>query len=132
MVVVGAGLSGLVAASELEAAGASVAVVEARPRVGGRTRSAFVHGEAADLGGQFVGPDHRGMRTLAEALGLRLVPASLGARPFLWRLGGGEQRVGFWPPLSLREFASLGRALVALKRLSLRVDPVSPWRSPDA
>ncbi len=132
MVVVGAGLAGLVAAAELERAGASVAVVEARPEVGGRVRSPLLDGEAADLGGQFVGPKHRGMRELAAALGLRLVPARLGARPFLWRLGGGEERVGFSPPLSLGEFWSLGRALLALKRLSLQVDPVSPWCSPGA
>ena len=132
MVVVGAGLAGLVAAAELERAGASVAVVEARPRVGGRVRSPILDGATADLGGQFVGPDHRGMLNLAATLGLRVVPTGLGTRPFLWRLQGGEDGVGFRPPLSLGEFWSLGRALVVLKRLSLRVDPVSPWRSPGA
>ena len=131
-VVVGAGLAGLVAAAELEEAGASVAVVEARPRVGGRVRSPVLDGATADLGGQFVGPKHRGMHTLAATLGLRLVPAGLSTRPFLWRLPGGEDGVGFWPPLSLSELWSLGRALVVLKRLSLRVDPSSPWRSPGA
>ena len=125
----------MVAATELERAGVSVAVVEARREVGGRARSRVLdgtNGTPADLGGQFVGPDHRGVRNLAAALGLHLVPARIGARPLLWRLGGGQERAGLAPPLSLGEYASLGGALLRLKRLSLRVDPASPWRSPNA
>ena len=49
-IVVGAGLSGLVCARELAAAGATVRVIEARDRVGGRTFSRPVAGAIADLG----------------------------------------------------------------------------------
>lgn len=134
VIVVGAGLAGLVAATELEKAGASVAVVEARREVGGRARSRVLEGAddgTADLGGQFVGPDHHKMRALAAELALNLVSAGVGARPLLWRLGD-EEHAGFTPPLSLGGYASLGRTLLRLKRLSLRVDPMSPWHSPDA
>jgi monoamine oxidase len=57
VVVVGAGLSGLTAARELAAAGASVVVLEARERVGGRLLGVRVGaGAVVDLGGEYFGP----------------------------------------------------------------------------
>ena len=49
--VVGAGLAGLAAATELERAGAPVAVLEAHSEVGGRARSRPLGGAMADLAG---------------------------------------------------------------------------------
>ena len=49
--------------AELEGAGASVTMVEARLQALGRARSPVLDGTAADLGGRLVvGPEHSGMQ----------------------------------------------------------------------
>src|SRR5690349_10640335 len=73
VVVVGAGFSGLAAARALVAAGHSVIVLEARDRVGGRTRNASIAGGRyiAEVGGQFVGPTQDRILALAKAVGAK-------------------------------------------------------------
>ncbi len=62
VLVVGAGLSGLYAARLLQQAGLSVAVLEARDRVGGRVLSQrLADGTTVDLGAQWIGPGQRRM-----------------------------------------------------------------------
>jgi len=75
VLVVGAGLSGLVAAERLQKGGHSVAVWEARDRVGGRAWSPAVGPEALrlDLGAAWHWQEHDRVRALADRLGLRRV-----------------------------------------------------------
>ena len=77
VVVVGAGLSGLIAAREIARAGRSVAVLEARDRVGGRMLSRAVAGgsEVVDLGAEFVGPTQNHILALVDELGIETFPA---------------------------------------------------------
>lgn len=75
VVVVGAGLAGLVCARELERAGFRATVYEARDRVGGRVltlRDTFDGGKYAEAGAEFVGERHTHMRALAQSYGIRL------------------------------------------------------------
>ncbi|HEX9259732.1 MAG TPA: NAD(P)/FAD-dependent oxidoreductase [Acidimicrobiales bacterium] len=84
VVVVGAGLAGLRAATDLVAAGAAVVVLEARDRVGGRVLSrteGLADGQHAESGAEFVDTTHAEVHALVAGLGLTLVPAPSGRDP---------------------------------------------------
>jgi monoamine oxidase len=72
-IVIGAGLAGLSAADELHRAGAEVAVLEARDRVGGRVWSRRLdNGAVVEMGAEFLLPGNTAVLALAERLGLAL------------------------------------------------------------
>jgi monoamine oxidase len=73
VVVIGAGLAGLTAALELEAAGLDVLVLEAEPRVGGRIHSMRQLGGTAEAGGTYIGAGYTRVIGTAERLGVKLV-----------------------------------------------------------
>jgi monoamine oxidase len=75
VVVVGAGLAGLSTARSLVAAGKTVAVLEARDRVGGRTLNRSLgDGKVVEVGGEFVGPTQDYTLGLAQELGVGTFP----------------------------------------------------------
>lgn len=76
VVVVGAGIAGLVAARNLMRAGISVSVYEALTRTGGRMFSAkdlLVNGAVTELGGEFIDSNHADMHALIKEYGLELI-----------------------------------------------------------
>jgi monoamine oxidase len=75
VLVAGAGLAGLAAAHDLLQLGASITVVDARDRVGGRVwtiRDGFADGQHAEAGGDMIDENQNEIRALASEYGLKV------------------------------------------------------------
>src|SRR4051812_29043694 len=84
IVVVGAGAAGLAAAKEIRAAGHSFALLEARPRIGGRAFTDTSLGVPFDAGAEYIHWAERSpMKRIADALGVPLKDDDSGAGRFL-------------------------------------------------
>ena len=123
VVVIGAGLSGLVCARDLARRGASVRVLEARDRVGGRLLSVPLGGRRVDVGGQWMSAGQPRLAALAAELGVDTVPQHRDGRAVIARPGaGGGLRAaidGWW-------------RVRALEKLIARARPDDPLATPNA
>lgn len=104
VVIIGAGLSGLICARRLVARGLEVRVLEARARVGGRLLSGRLAGSAVDLGGQWLSAGQERLLGLLGELGLGTFEQARARLPIL-----DEPVAGF--------FGELGRALAQLRAM---------------
>jgi monoamine oxidase len=129
VIVVGAGLAGLTAAEQLAGRGLDVRVVEARGRVGGRTYSKVMAGQAVDMGAEHIGANHRRMRALCERLGIALEPSGMLTAKARWQIAG-RDKVGNVPPVPLSELARSGKVLARLGRLARQLPMDAPWEAP--
>jgi monoamine oxidase len=120
--VVGAGLAGLSSAHQLSAAGCRVVVLEARDRVGGRTWSRPLGGDAfLDLGGQWIGPTQDRIAALAAELGIETFPT--------YSDGVARYRIGGSPTVDLPEADD---ALAELDRMAAQIPIDAPWMAEHA
>jgi monoamine oxidase len=109
IVVIGAGMAGLVAGRVLHDAGQQVVVVEGRDRIGGRTHTVDVGGASIDLGGSWI---HDGaaspMLPYVESLGIE----RLGAAPSSIVLGAAvlDRRLGQFADAGARMALSVAMA----------------------
>ncbi len=130
--VVGAGLSGLRAASVIAAAGKSVVVLEARDRVGGRTLTRPFGGGTFDLGGQWIGPGQRRLAKLADELGIRTFPTFCDGKKILDLDGVLSEYRSSIPSMSMVNLLQLQAALSYVDTKTKSVSAIHPMDSPDA
>jgi monoamine oxidase len=131
--VVGAGLAGLAAARAARAAGASVVVLEARDRVGGRTLNEELgDGKVVEVGGQWVGPTQHRLLELAAELGVDTFPTYVtGENVIEWR-GRLKRYRGTIPKVAPHVLLDVLQAQTRLNRMARRIDVEAPWLAPDA
>ena len=121
VVVIGAGLSGLVAARDLVAAGKRVTVLEARDRVGGRTLSVPLAGQVVDLGGQWIGATHDRLRALCDQLRVDTFHQYGRGRKVLVRRGRRRTYRGLLPRIPVMDLVELGWKIATLEKLARSV-----------
>lgn len=133
VVIIGAGPSGLTAAYELRKAGKSVAVLEARDRVGGRTWSQNMDGATIEIGGQWISPDQTGLYSLIEELGIETFERyKEGASVYLAEDGTRSVYTGEDFPVAESSVVEMNKLIQEMDRLTAQVDPDAPWAHPQA
>ncbi|MEE2523758.1 NAD(P)/FAD-dependent oxidoreductase [Pseudarthrobacter sp. J75] len=133
VVIVGAGPSGLTAARQLKKAGLSVAVLEARDRVGGRTWTDTIDGAMLEIGGQWVSPDQTELLALLDELGLQTYPRYRdGESVYLGADGRHRRYTGDTFPVGSETKAEMDKLVAILDGLAAEIGATEPWAHPKA
>ncbi len=131
VVVIGAGVTGLVAAAELISAGHTVTVVEARDRVGGRTWTRTIDGAMLEIGGQWISPDQTALIDLVDDLGLETFSRYRDGDSLYAALDGAPVRFsGEDFPCSPQTQEQMRLLVAAMDELAAQLDPDRPWEHP--
>ena len=133
VVVVGAGFAGLAAARELVGQGASVVVLEARDRVGGRVLNHDLgEGKVVEVGAQWIGPTQDRLAALAGELGVETFPTHSEGFNVIEYSGSLRRYRCAIPRINPVVLLDVERAQRRLNRLARSVPLDAPWEAPDA
>ena len=120
VVIIGAGLAGLIAAYRLERAGQRVIIVEGEKRVGGRLHTLDDLPGRPEAGGIQVGSGYSLLRLIASDLKVDLTEGPGGgagiaeARTALFNLGGSTITAADWPTAEVNKLAESERTILPL------------------
>ena len=132
--VVGAGFAGLAAALRLKQAGCSVAVLEARDRIGGRTFTEVRDdGGWIDRGGAWIGPGQDRIYALMDEFGVPSYKQYVDGDAMMY-LDGKQYRYQGTIPLSMSPWAvaNIGGVFLELTRMCKSIPVDAPWRAAKA
>lgn len=134
-IIIGAGFAGLSAAKALREKGVdNLLVLEARNRVGGRTKPGKIAGLDIDLGGMWLGPTQTRLKQWAEELQVQTYSTPMEGKG-CFRINGksyqgeGESFDGLFNILEGTDYLSTQRKL---KKLLAPLDCNAPWDHPKA
>ncbi len=126
--VVGAGYAGLTAARRLTQAGKSVAVLEARDRIGGRIWTfQLPDGSPVDRGGGWVANRHDAILKLASEVGVSTYKTYDHGYHLLVGEGRTRRYRGLIPKISLSAILTIVLAQTRLDGMARRLPVEAPW-----
>lgn len=129
VVIIGAGIAGLVAARELTKNGKDVIVVEARDRVGGRLLNHPIgDGKVVEVGGQWIGPTQDRIEALVAELKIDTFNTYTDGE-VAYRIGEHRSRVDGFPLLPDETFNDFASAIGHLESMAQTLDPAAPWQA---
>ena len=128
VIIIGGGLSGLMAGRELQRHGVdSFLVLEARERVGGRTLNMPIGGgHIVEVGGEWIGPGQNSIAALIEELGIGVFDAYYDGDT-TYDIEGAISR-GLLPDVTFAEGADFAKVAWQLDRLCKKMPIGEPWR----
>ncbi|WP_292836465.1 NAD(P)/FAD-dependent oxidoreductase [Microbacterium sp.] len=128
VVIIGAGAAGLTAAHELKKAGLSVAVLEARDRVGGRLWTDVIDGAMLEIGGQWISPDQEALQETVVELGLETFSRYReGASVYVGPDGTVTRFTGDVFPVAPETEKVIAEITERLDAMVAEIDPDRPW-----
>ncbi|KAH9514703.1 hypothetical protein Btru_023338 [Bulinus truncatus] len=134
VIVIGAGLSGLVAARDLQKNGINVLVLEARDRVGGRMytiqnkKSPYV-----DLGAAYIGATQKRVWKLIKEFNLKAFPTNETEDLIYYEKGKTKRFRTIFPPAGgLLSWLDMNNILRKFDQMGAEIPLDSPWKAPHA